>query len=70
MGSVLTITPSRVTPLQRDPDDPIRTAMRQMMGVFAQLERSMIAAQLRHGMAPSARLQALAAIPIGSSRRT
>ncbi|MCF3132429.1 recombinase family protein [Streptomyces olivochromogenes] len=32
-----------------DPDDPMRTAMRQMMGVFAQLERSMIAARLRHG---------------------
>ncbi len=31
------------------PDDPMRTAMRQMMGVFAQLERSMIAARLRHG---------------------
>ncbi|MEU1035481.1 recombinase family protein [Streptomyces mirabilis] len=27
----------------------MRTAMRQMMGVFAQLERSMIAARLRHG---------------------
>ncbi|MFC7844413.1 recombinase family protein [Streptomyces sp. NPDC057382] len=32
-----------------DPDDPMRTAMRQMMGVFGQLERSMIAARLRHG---------------------
>ncbi|MFH8736340.1 MULTISPECIES: recombinase family protein [unclassified Streptomyces] len=32
-----------------DPDDPMRTDMRQMMGVFAQLERSMIAARLRHG---------------------
>lgn len=35
--------------LQDDPDDPMRTAMRQMMGVFAQLERSMIAARLRAG---------------------
>jgi DNA invertase Pin-like site-specific DNA recombinase len=32
-----------------DPDDPMRTAMRQMMGVFAQLERSMIVARLRRG---------------------
>ena len=32
-----------------DPDDPMRTAMRQMMGVFAQLERGMIAARLRAG---------------------
>ncbi|NEW71007.1 recombinase family protein [Streptomyces rhizosphaericus] len=31
------------------PDDPMRTAMRQMRGVFAQLERSVIAARLRHG---------------------
>lgn len=35
--------------LQDDPDDPMRTAMRQMMGVFAQLERGMIAARLRAG---------------------
>ncbi|GGN39218.1 hypothetical protein GCM10012285_16070 [Streptomyces kronopolitis] len=27
----------------------MRTAMRQMLGVFAQLERSMISARLRHG---------------------
>ena len=32
-----------------DPDDPMRTAMRQMMGVFAQLERGMIVARLRRG---------------------
>lgn len=35
--------------LQDDPEDPMRTAMRQMMGVFAQLERGMIAARLRSG---------------------
>lgn len=34
---------------QDDPDDPMRTAMRQMMGVFAQLERAMIASRMRHG---------------------
>ena len=35
--------------LRDDPDDPMRTAMRQMIGVFAQLERSMIAARMRAG---------------------
>lgn len=35
--------------VQDDPDDPMRTAMRQMMGVFGQLERSMIVARLRRG---------------------
>jgi DNA invertase Pin-like site-specific DNA recombinase len=34
---------------QDDPDDPMRTALRQMIGVFAQLERGMIAARLRAG---------------------
>lgn len=32
-----------------DPDDPMKTALRQMIGVFAQLERGMIAARLRAG---------------------
>jgi DNA invertase Pin-like site-specific DNA recombinase len=32
-----------------DPNDPMRTAMRQMMGVFSQLERSMITARMRAG---------------------
>ena len=35
--------------LRDDPEDPARTAMRQMLGVFSQLERSMIAARLRAG---------------------
>ena len=35
--------------LRDDPEDPMRTAMRQMVGVFAQLERAMIAARLRAG---------------------
>jgi DNA invertase Pin-like site-specific DNA recombinase len=35
--------------LEDDPDDPMRTAMRQMMGVFAQLERGMIATRMRAG---------------------
>lgn len=35
--------------LRDDPDDPMRTALRQMMGVFAQLERGMIRSRLRAG---------------------
>ncbi|MFE3861092.1 recombinase family protein [Streptomyces goshikiensis] len=35
--------------LQDDPDDPMRTAMRQMAGVFSQLERGMITKRLRNG---------------------
>lgn len=35
--------------LQDDPDDPMRTAMRQMVGVFGQLERAMITKRLRDG---------------------
>lgn len=35
--------------LADDPDDPMRTALRQMIGVFAQLERGMIVARLNAG---------------------
>jgi DNA invertase Pin-like site-specific DNA recombinase len=35
--------------LQDDPSDPMRTAMRQMAGVFAQLDRAMIIKRLRDG---------------------
>jgi DNA invertase Pin-like site-specific DNA recombinase len=41
---------------QDDPDDPMRTAMRQMAGVFAQLERSMISKRLRDGRKAKARV--------------
>lgn len=37
-----------------DPDDPMRTAMREMAGVFAGLERRMIAKRLRDGRWASA----------------
>lgn len=40
--------------LEDDPDDPMRTAMRQMSGVFAQLERGMIRARMRAGKARKA----------------
>lgn len=32
-----------------DPDDPMRTAMRQMVGVFAQLDRALVIKRLRDG---------------------
>lgn len=32
-----------------DPDDPMRTAMRQMVGVFAELDRAMLVKRLRDG---------------------
>lgn len=32
-----------------DPDDPMRTAMRQMVGVFAELDRRLIVKRLRNG---------------------
>lgn len=35
--------------LADDPDDPMRTAIRQMAGVFAQLDRAMINKRLRDG---------------------
>ncbi|WP_442922142.1 recombinase family protein [Microbacterium sp. Cr-K29] len=35
--------------VQDDPDDPMRTAMRQMAGVFAQLDRSMVVKRMRDG---------------------
>lgn len=35
--------------LRDDPDDPMRTAMRQMVAVFAELEARMIAARMRAG---------------------
>ncbi len=35
--------------LQDDPEDPMRTAIRQMMGVFHQLDKAMIVARLQGG---------------------
>ncbi len=39
---------------QDDPDDPMRTAIRQVMGVFAQLERATVVARMRAGRAAKA----------------
>jgi DNA invertase Pin-like site-specific DNA recombinase len=41
--------------LRDDPDDPMRTAMRQVQGVFAQLERALIAKRLRDARRNKAR---------------
>lgn len=35
--------------LRDDPDDPMRTAMRQMMGVFVQLDKSLAVQRMRKG---------------------
>ena len=35
--------------LEDDPDDPMRTAIRQMRGVFSQLERALLVKRLRNG---------------------
>jgi DNA invertase Pin-like site-specific DNA recombinase len=46
-GEVFTVDGGQVA--RDDPDDPVRTAMRQMIGVFSQLEKGMIASRMRAG---------------------
>lgn len=46
-GTVFAVDVGEV--LRDDPSDPMRTALRQMIGVFSQLERGMIAARLAAG---------------------
>ena len=46
-GKVFSVDQGEV--LRDDPDDPMRTAMRQMAGVFGQLDKAMIAKRLRDG---------------------
>jgi DNA invertase Pin-like site-specific DNA recombinase len=52
-GHAFVVTSADEVP-QDDPDDPMRTAMRQMAGVFAQLERAMLAKRMRNGRAAKA----------------
>lgn len=47
-GVVFTSVPPQEVP-RDDPDDPMRTAMRQMRGVFHELDRRLIAKRLRDG---------------------
>lgn len=46
-GKVFTADTGEV--LKDEPDDPMRTAIRQMAGVFAQLDRAMVSKRLRDG---------------------
>jgi DNA invertase Pin-like site-specific DNA recombinase len=47
-GHAFIVTSKDEVPMD-DPDDPMRTAMRQMAGVFAQLERAMTIKRMRNG---------------------
>lgn len=53
-----------------DPDDPMRTAMRQMAGVFAELDRAMIVKRLRDGRRAKAAKggKAVGAYPYGQAK--
>lgn len=51
-GKVFTADHGEVLP--DDPDDPLRGAMRQMVGVFAELDRKMVVKRLRDGRAAKA----------------
>jgi DNA invertase Pin-like site-specific DNA recombinase len=52
-GEVFTADTGRV--MADDPDDPMRTALRQVVGVFAELDRRMVVKRLRDGRASKAR---------------
>lgn len=51
-ASVFTADAGEVLP--DDPDDPMRTAIRQVFGVFAELDRKMVTKRLRDGRAAKA----------------
>jgi len=51
-GRVFTADTGEV--LRDDPDDPMRTALRQVVGVFAELDRRMVVKRLREGRAAKA----------------
>jgi len=53
--------------LADDPDDPMRTAMRQVVGVFAELDRKMVVKRLRDGRTAKAATgrKAVGAYPYG-----
>jgi DNA invertase Pin-like site-specific DNA recombinase len=51
-GRVVTADTGEV--LRDDPDDPMRTALRQVVGVFAELDRRMVVKRLRDGRAAKA----------------
>lgn len=53
--------------LKDDPDDPMRTALRQVVGVFAELDRRMVVKRLRDGRVAKAQAgrKAVGAYPYG-----
>lgn len=48
---------------QDDPDDPMRTALRQIVGVFAELDRRLVVKRLRNGRATKAAMGGRAGAP-------
>jgi DNA invertase Pin-like site-specific DNA recombinase len=64
-GSVFTADTGEV--LRDDPDDPMRTAIRQVLGVFAQLDRASVVKRLRDGRVAKAATgrKAVGAYPYG-----
>jgi len=72
-AGVFTANPPQEVP-RDDPDDPMRTAMREMAGVFAGLERRLISKRLRDGRKAKAAAggHAIGATPYGwrSTRRS
>jgi DNA invertase Pin-like site-specific DNA recombinase len=53
-GEVYTAEQGKIE--QDDPDDPMKTAMRQMVGVFAQLDRALVIKKLRNGRSEKAKV--------------
>lgn len=66
-GRLFTTESGEVMP--DDPDDPMRTAMRQMAGVFAELEKRMLVKRLTDGRRRKAELGGFATFgcPSGSA---
>lgn len=66
-GEVITVESGMV--MRDDPEDPLRRAMRQMAGVFFELEKSMIVLRLRHGREYKASIggHACGASPFGAA---
>lgn len=64
-AQVLTVDQGLV--LQDDPDDPMRTALRQVVGVFSELERRLVTKRLKDGRASKAASgrKAVGAYPFG-----
>lgn len=67
-GTVLSVDQGEV--MQDDPDDPMRKAMRQMVGVFAELDRALVMKRLRDGRKAKAAAggKAVGRYPFGWSR--